>query len=539
MESFKDLADELLAFEWESHPAEATGQGIHNYDHLLGDYSEERLAEINGKQREFIRRLEAIPAEELPLDERIDRSILIGQLSAQTTKYDQFNSYQKDPGIYPEIGLEGIYLLSVRHFAPLAQRAQSILSRLGQIPQLLENGKANLKRVPPVFVQVAIEVCESGREFFHSLIPQIAQQVPSLKGKLLEANQEVLEELKDYQNFLQKGLPEGDFAYGLDLFDYVLRVQHHLPYDSKDLWEMGEEVLAKTREEMEKLAKQIDPFRSWMSIVEKLKEDHPQPEELIDAYREKMEEARNFVIDRDLVTIPQGESLDITLTPVFQRSTLPYAAYMPPPPFEKEQKGFFYVTPVDDSIPSRQREEQLRGHNRFGLVLTALHEAYPGHHLQLVHSNRVKSRLRKTFFTSSFAEGWALYCEELMYEEGFYTDPRVRLMQLKDQLWRATRVLIDVGLHTRGWSFEKGVGFLVDNAKLEKTNAEKEVKRYCSTPTQPMSYLVGKAQIMDLRRELRLAEGKRSKLKEFHDLLLSFGTIPVALVREGIFEDKK
>ncbi len=539
MEDFKNLTDKILDFEWESHPVGATGQGIHRYDHLLGDYSEDKLREINRTEREFIIKLEAIPARELSSDELIDCSILIGQLSARTSEYEEFNPYEKDPGIYPMIGLVGVYLLSVREFAPLPQRAEAILSRLRQIPQLLEEGKANLKKVPPIFTQVAVEICESSQVFWSSFIPQIAQKVPSLQEELEETNQKVLEAFRDYANFLHKGFPEGDFAYGTELFDYMLKVHHHLPYDAKDLWEMGEEALAKTEEKMKKLAKQVDPFQDWMEIVKKLKGDHPQPEELIDAYREKMEEARNFVLERDLVTIPPGENLEIVPTPAFERPTIPYAAYMPPPPFDKEQKGLFYVTLVDESLPAEKKEEQLRGHSWFKLVVTALHEGYPGHHLQLIHSNRAESKIRKTFYTSVFAEGWALYCEELMYDEGFYTEPKVRLMQLKDQLWRAARVLIDVGLHTRGWSYEKAVGFLIEKAKLERTNAEKEVKRYCSTPTQPMSYLVGKVQIMDLRREYRLREAKGGELKEFHDRLLSFGTIPIALVREALFGEKK
>ncbi len=539
MENFNDLTDEILNFEWESHPVGATGQGIHQYDHLLGDYSKEKLEEMNQREKEFISMLESIPGEKLSSDEKLNRSILISQLSAQTAEFEEFNPYQADPGIYPMIGLEGIFLLSIREFAPLAQRAESILSRLRQIPQLLKEGHANLKKVPPVFAQVATEVCQSGQIFFGSVVPQLAQKIPSLSKELEQASQKALNAFQDYLDFILKGFPKRGFAYGEDLFNYMLKVHHHLPYDSQDLWEMGEEALAKTAEEMQKLAKQIDPLQTWMEIVEMLKQDHPQPAEVMDAYRKKMEEARNFVLQKDLVTIPPGEKLEIIPTPVFERPTIPYAAYMPPAPFEKEQNGFFYVTPVDESLPPEKKEKQLRGHNRFGMVLTALHEAYPGHHLQLVHANRVQSKVRRTFFTSVFAEGWALYCEELMYDQGFYTDPRVRLMQLKDQLWRAARVLIDVGLHTRGWSYEQAIGFLTEKAKLERTNAEREVKRYCATPTQPMSYLVGKRQIMDLKKEFQTAKGKGFELKEFHNQLLSFGTIPVALVKEGLLGDKK
>ena len=539
MENFNDLTDQILNYEWESHPVGATSQGIHSFDHLLGDYSKERLEEINRREKEFIRMLESIPTKELSPDERVDRSILIGQLSAQTMEFEEFNPYQADPGIYPMIGLEGIYLLTMREFAPLAQRAESILSRLRQIPRLLEEGQANLRKVPPIFSQVATEICQGGQIFFGSVVPQLAQKIPSLSKDLEQASQKALNSFQGYLDFILRGFPKRSFAYGENLFNYTLKVQHHLSYDSKELWEMGEEALAKTQEEMQKLAKQIDPLQTWMGIVERLKQNHPGPEEIMDAYREKMGEARNFVRERDLVTIPAGEKLEIIPTPVFERSTIPYAAYMPPAPFEEKQNGFFYVTPIDESLPPEKREEQLRGHNRFGMVLTALHEAYPGHHLQLVHSNRVKSKVRRTFFTSVFAEGWALYCEELMYDQGFYTDPRVRLMQLKDQLWRAARVLIDVGLHTRGWSYEQAVGFLTEKAKLERTNAEREVKRYCATPTQPMSYLVGKTQIMDLRREYEKARGNSFTLKEFHNQLLSFGTIPVALIKEGLLGDKK
>ena len=162
------------------------------------------------------------------------------------------------------------------------------------------------------------------------------------------------------------------------------------------------------------------------------------------------------------------------------------------------------MTPIDAHSSDEERREQLLGHNRYGMLLTNVHEGYPGHHLQLVIANHAPSLVRRFFDSTVFCEGWALYCEQLVLDEGMNEDPRMRLFQLKDQLWRACRVVIDVKLHTGEMTFDEAVDMLVDVAKLERVNAISEVRRYTQSPTQPMSYLVGKQQIMDLReREKR------------------------------------
>jgi uncharacterized protein (DUF885 family) len=198
------------------------------------------------------------------------------------------------------------------------------------------------------------------------------------------------------------------------------------------------------------------------------------------------------------------------------------------------QKGFFFVTPVDSSIPAEKQEETLRGHSSYGIPVTALHEGYPGHHLQLVHANTSHNKLRRLLGSAVFVEGWALYCEEMMREAGFFSDPRARLLQLKDQLWRACRVIIDVGLHTKQMDYEQAVALLVNDAKLQKVHAEKEVTRYTFTPTQPLSYLIGKKQILELKDDYRKKLGTEFKLKDFHNRLLSFGSIPICLIRKSL-----
>jgi len=170
------------------------------------------------------------------------------------------------------------------------------------------------------------------------------------------------------------------------------------------------------------------------------------------------------------------------------------------------------------------------GHNRYGMLLTNVHEGYPGHHLQLVHASAVQSPVRKLLWNTVFCEGWALYCEQLMLDQGVSDDPHYRMFQLKDQLWRACRVVIDVKLHTGAMTVHEAVDMLVDVAHLERPNAIGEVRRYTQSPTQPMSYLLGKQQILDLRERERQRLGPRFDLCSFHNRLLSYGTIPVALI---------
>jgi uncharacterized protein (DUF885 family) len=176
----------------------------------------------------------------------------------------------------------------------------------------------------------------------------------------------------------------------------------------------------------------------------------------------------------------------------------------------------------------------MQGHVVPGIPITAVHEGYPGHHLQISLANRAATKVRRQIWTPVMVEGWALYCEELMGERGFYLDPRTRLLQLKDYLWRSCRVVIDVGLHTGTLSDQEAARLLVDTAKLDPAGAAGEVKRYTKTPTQPLSYAVGKREILKLREDLRKVEGTAFSLRGFHDRLLQFGSIPIAHIRSRI-----
>jgi uncharacterized protein (DUF885 family) len=524
-----------MEFWWQSSPVVASFVGIHKYDHLLDDCSPEFNQEQVRRNREYVRRLEAVEPMGLSDDEHLDLRLVLDNLRFTIRQLEDIRYWQKDPTGYAQFGAYAVFVLAVRDFAPLEQRAAAMLSRLKEIPRSLKQGRSCLKDSPAIFTRTALEVTAGSKSFYQGFVPVIADQVPELKAEMLAASRSALDALDAYEGFLRdEHLPrsDGSFAVGRELFDFMLRTNHGLNYTADDLVAIGEQTLAETEQALAALSRDIAPGQEWWQIVKALKQEHPEAGGILDAYRAAMQRARDFTRERGLVTIPEGEDIQLIWTPPFQRATIPYAAYQSPPPFEKAQTGLFYVTPVNEQLPPEQQLQQLQGHCRYSIPVIALHEAYPGHHLQLVHANRTGSSIRRFLGTSVFVEGWALYCEEMMYEQGFYPDPRLRLMQLKDQVWRSCRVLIDVGLHTQGMTFDQAVDMLVNRAHLERVNAETEVKRYCSSPTQPMSYCIGKRQILALRRDYERQAGTQFNLREFHDRLLSYGSIPVELVRE-------
>ncbi|PYO75983.1 MAG: DUF885 domain-containing protein, partial [Gemmatimonadetes bacterium] len=234
-----------------------------------------------------------------------------------------------------------------------------------------------------------------------------------------------------------------------------------------------------------------------------------------------------------LAPIPEAP-LDVVPTPAFMRPVIPFAAYDSPGAYSKDRTGWFYVTLPDPSLPAGAQERILRDHCRYELAATALHEGYPGHHLHLVHAQQQPSDTRKNVWTPLTVEGWALYCEDMMGEEGFYRSEEEQFFQRIHLLWRAVRVLLDVGLHTRGMTFAQAVDYLVTHLGVDRANAEAEVRRYCAEPAQPLCYAVGRRDILALRSDFRATRGSSFTLRGFHDAILRYGGLPVTLMRWGL-----
>ncbi|MGQ9478283.1 MAG: DUF885 domain-containing protein, partial [Candidatus Bipolaricaulia bacterium] len=525
----------------EEAPVAATELGDHRFDDRLGDYSKAALERQEREVREALGEFERFDPTSFELDAKIDHRLMIQIAKAILRDFEKFKGYLRNPRLYSDECLGGIFLLLIREFAPLEERLEKALGRLKAVPRVLAQGKENLlpREVPPVWNEIALEAAQQGLGLFTMLIPALAQQAPKLAGELNGASQRAAQALEDYARFLQEEVApkaKGDFAVGKGLFEELLRENHMLDYTAEALLETGWRLFEETKEEMEGLARKITPGKSAKEILEEAKADHPKAEELLDVYREEVAKVRKFVLEHEIASIPEGESLKIEPTPPFLRGIIPYAAYMMPGPLEKLQQGIFLVTPVDPASPPEEQEEKLKGHNWAKLPVTALHEAYPGHHLQLVYANRVGSFPRKlgAFLSTLFIEGWAFYCEELMEKLGYIDKPLQRLGRLNDQLWRAARIILDGSLHTGKMTVEEAIDFLVERAGLERTNAQAEVRRYTLSPTQPMSYLIGKLEILKIIDEYKKKHPQAS-LREIHDALLSCGSLPPRLMRQRLF----
>jgi len=526
-------------FDWivRQFPGLATYLGIHEFDGRLTDYSTKAVADRRARLKEFLAQFKAIPARRLDLNSYVERQLIIDELQVAITFDSKRPREERDPGLFLDDGVYSCYAITIRECGDAEEAAQRMTRRLLGLPRMLTQARKLVTKPTKTDCEVAILSGVGAISFFKDTVAKFAKRVkdPRVRQAMREAAQVAEEAVRGYLDWIKRELiPQAspDFAVGRDLFDLLLRKHHQLDLDADELLKLGRKVYNQTIRELKDVAARVNPQYTWEQLVDLLKRAHPTNSELVQYYADEMKRAKRYVIEHRLVDIPEGERIDVVPTPEFARPTIPYAAYVGPAPYEREQRGIFWVTPVDKDKSPPEMEEQLRGHCTHGIVVTALHEAYPGHHLQIAVGNLLRDRpLRMLLGTSVFTEGWALYCEQMMWEQGFYDDLRARLLQLKDQLWRACRVILDASLHTQGMSFEEGVKYLVDKAKLEQPNAEAEVRRYCQSPTQPMSYAVGKQQVLEILGDYRAMRGNAFNLRQFHNELIRHGALPFRQIR--------
>jgi len=525
----------------ELNPGAATQLGDHRFNDRLGDFT---LAAQNAQHEEIVTmaaELAGMTTDDWPNDARVDHALMTQLVKNFVRGHEKLRGHLRNPGQYIDATTGSVMVLLLKEYAPLPERLKAALGRTKQVPRVLDEAKGVLVpgEVPAVWAETAIEQGQMAPMLFTALLPSLAQgAAPDLVDEITEAGAAAGKAIEDYIAFVRDEiLPQanGEYAVGRELFDEMLREDHMVDYDADQLIDTGWEQFELTKKQMEAVAAEIDPTKSVDEILEEAKNDHPTADGLLAAYETAMNGAKQYVIDHEIATIPAGESLKIVETPVYLRPIIPYAAYMPPGIFEEQQDGIFVVTPVDPNAPAEAQEQKLKGHFNVKLPVVALHEAYPGHHLQLVWSNRTETVPRRmgTFLATLFIEGWAFYCEELLEQLGWIAKPIQRLGRLHDQLWRAARIILDVSLHTRGMTVQEAIDFMVEKVQLEPANATAEVRRYTQTPTQPQSYLMGKLQILDLVEDYRKAHPEAS-LRDVHDAMLGAGSLPPRLMRQAL-----
>ncbi|OLB84913.1 MAG: hypothetical protein AUI15_34010, partial [Actinobacteria bacterium 13_2_20CM_2_66_6] len=430
--------------------------------------------------------------------------------------------------------------LFLHRLRPERELADAARARLEAVPEHVADGKANVDFaiVPPVYVDRAIGQAKAAARYARELVPGEIKD-PTLRQKVAEAGAKAARAFEDFAKFLEsnKARASGDYAIGEELYTALLREKELLPFGTRELRERGHEQYDLLANEANKIAGQIDGGGTWTEVCERLNRVHaPTPDAMRAEYEEWTERARSFLVDTGLVTLPPGERCTVEPSPHYQRPIQAVASYNQPPAFSDSLHGHFFVPYPPDGTPADEVQKRLEGNCSAGIPTTAVHEAYPGHHWHLVMAKQNGSDIRRTHFTSYFAEGWGLYAERVMREQGFFTDPRHLLFQYEATLFRAARIVVDTSLHTKEMTFDEAVDFMVKNANLTPPNAKAEVGRYCSWPTQASSYLTGMLEIIDIRTRWLAKRGSadRAALRAFHDAITSTGSIPTSLAERAI-----
>ena len=529
------LVESYLDLLWNLDPVAATAAGVMRYDGRLGTYDVENVQRYLAALKSIAASLEECALE--ALDDEVDRTALLGEIRTTIHRFEHERPHIRNPVFWISHLLEGLHLLLAFSTRPRPERAAAAAARLREVPSFLRAARETLRECPRVFVETASLVAVQGL----ALVDAVARElVPDDDPEFPEVRDAARTALAEFFGYLEELLDSdgaGPFAIGEDAFNFRLHYQHALRSTAPELWRYGMHLVEQVEQDVAALARALDPSAPWQDVVSRLRDDHPAEDGLVDAYRHEMQRAHRFVAERRLVTVPEGR-LEVVATPGFLRPLIPFAAYQPPGAFAEDRTGAFYVTPPAAAQPPAERERLLRDHSVHELSSTALHEGYPGHHPQFLTAHAQPRLVRKVISTAVTVEGWALYCEEMMGEEGFYSSLEEQLFQKVALLWRACRVVLDVGLHTRGMGFDEAVDFLADRVHFDRSNAEAEVRRYCAEPVYQLSYAVGRRELLRLRDAYRRSRGDTFTLQGFHDAVLRFGGMPVSLIRWGLGLDE-
>jgi uncharacterized protein (DUF885 family) len=534
MPAVDELCRSYLDLKYHFDPAAASSAGLITHDGRLGDFTPEAVRAHAAALRSVAGAVEELEVGEL--QEEVDRTALLGELRATVYRLEHERPHERSPVFWVNHLFQGLYAVLARSDGAAGGRAPAALERLRAIPAFLDAARATLDEPPSVFVDSALAMLGGGGELVVQLASTLGAEAPDLQDDLRAAAGTALEGLKRFGTALRDEIePAADphaFAIGEEQFARRLHFEHAVMAGAPELWRYGVRLQEDTAASLAALAAELG-VRPWRELVDELRDDAPPADELLDVYRAELERARSFVAGRELAAVP-ATPVDVVATPSFLSALVPFAAYEPPPIYLPAQRGRFYVTRPDPSLPPEAAAQQRRGHCRHGIPAMVVHEAYPGHHLQLVTAQELGTEVRRHLWTPVMVEGWALYCEQLMVETGYYRTPEQRLFQLVNLLWRAIRVVLDVGLHTRGMTTRAAVDYMVEHLPIERRSAEAEVRRYCAWPTYQLCYAVGRRELLRLRDDFQTASGDGFEPRRFHDALLAYGGLPVSLARWGM-----
>jgi hypothetical protein len=530
-EPLPHFVEEYLAYLHERHPTNATFDGVHTHDDLLEDLArpavDTQIRELSG----FSRRLAAIDPAILTPTEQIERPALEASIQSRLFELETTRTWERNPQFYADLLATSLAGQALFEYAPLEERARRVLSKLRQTPRFIQSARDNIKEPPGIFVKIGLETMRGTLRFIEEDLPRAFAGLDdiNLLGDLADASMAAASSVRSYAAYLEDELgprSRASFRLGREVFEKKLRLEEGLTIGADALLKIALRELEATQEEFKRVAGRGnggDPVATWR----RLKDDHPEPGNVVAVANGQISELEAFIRSRGLVSLPEGDPVIVAPSPKFYRWT--FASMWTPGPFESRPiRAYYYITDVDAAWPRERQQEHLRDLNYGALWAISIHEVYPGHFLHYQHLRQVESTLRKSilFSSASFVEGWAHYCEQMMVEAGFGRDNlAVRLGQLAEALIRLCRFVVGIRLHAEDMSVEQGVRFFRDEAFMEDASARREAERGAFDPSYVV-YSAGKLMLLKLREDSKARLGGKYSQRWFHDTLLGHGTLP-------------
>ncbi len=528
--AFARLVDDYFVGKFAFRPTSGTGVGLHEHDARFEDWSATRVAARVAELRRQLDTLMALDRAAMGFDDQIDRDALEGAMRAELFDLDELKEWRRNPMMYAGLPGRSLHGLMKREYAPKKDRAASMIKRLEQIPALYAAARNNLENPPRVFTELAIRMAKGSAKFLEGSVKNWAEG--AAPDGFSAAHATAVAEAKGYADWLEKELlpkSSGNYALGEQRFLTKLRFEERVELSLGDLLAKGEAQLTKDAAAFVATAKLIDPNKPAADVMKAIEAEHPSEDQLVPMVASSLEDARKFLVDKHIATIPSEVRPRVEETPPFARSGT-FASMDTPGPYETgATEAYYYVTPVEKDWTPEHKEEHLRLFNPPVIAMINVHEAWPGHYLQFLWAPKFPTKVRKLIHAGSNSEGWAHYTEQMMVDEGFGGgSPKIRLAQLSEALLRDCRYVVGVKLHTAGMTVEEGAKLFVDKGYQQPANALEEARRGAWNPTY-LYYTFGKLEIQALSAEYRRAKG--ATLQQFHDAFVSAGGLPIPLAR--------
>ena len=525
----------------------ATSLGEHRYDHRLKDRSRSGVENDIQFNKVSLEALSGVDASKLGMENRIDYEILRNRIQTEIYSLQTLKEYEWNPLVY-NVG-NSLYLLLAREFAPLKDRLRHVMSRLKELPPVLAAAQSNLQNPPRIHVETAILQNKGNLNLVRTGMNDFLEKVPELRAEFTPVQVQAAAALEAYGTWLEKDLmprAHGEFRIGPEKFRQKLRSALESDLSVEEILSRGQRDLKETQKVMYETAQPLyrklhphvpdnnrprDPMILIKRVLDKLADSHPDNETILGLATQDVQEATEFVRKAQLVAVPD-EPLKIVVMPEFQRGVV--VAYCESPgPLEPHAEAFFTISPTPGDWPADRVASFFREYNSYMLQDLTIHEAMPGHYLQLAHSNRLRAptMVRAIFSSGSFVEGWATYAEEIMVEKG-YGGPEVKMQQLKMRLRMIINAILDQKIHTAGMTEKEAMDLMMNDGFQEEGEAAGKWRRACLTSAQLSTYYVGNREVNEIRRSYEASHGPIEDLRAYHDKLLSYGSPAPKYVRQ-------